>query len=70
MVNMRISGIASGVEYRMDERFQNLPIFRAEFLKKFHKFVNFQIIKFWKFVNFSIRKIPKNSLIFLFKKFQ
>ena len=36
---MRIGNIASSAEYRMDERFQNLPIFEVNFwfskLKKF-----------------------------------
>ena len=28
---IRISKIASGAEYQMDEKFQNLPIFKAKF---------------------------------------
>ena len=31
MANMRIGNIARGAEYRMNEQFQNLPIFGAKF---------------------------------------
>ena len=48
--NIRIAQISSSAEYRMDERFQNLSIFRI--LIKFPK-----LKKFWKFVNFPHCKI-------------
>ena len=43
--NMRIGRIVSGVECRIDERFENLQIFGILIVLQivnFHKFVNFQ----------------------------
>ena len=48
---MRIGKIVSGAEYRMDEQFQNLLIFRI--------LIVFRIEFFFKFVNFSSCKILK-----------
>ena len=36
--NLRLSQIASGAEYRLDEQFQNLPIFRILNLEDFKHF--------------------------------
>ena len=51
--SIRIGEIASGAEYRMDENFQNLPIFGAKFrfsnLKKSENFPNIIIPKVGKF---------------------
>ena len=47
---MRTSKIASDAEYQMDEKFQNLLIFRI-----------FRVLKFGKFVNFKIWKIEKKN---------
>ena len=51
---MRIGKIASSVEFRMDEQFQNFPTFGTKFW-----FLKLNI--FWKFINFTIWKIPKIS---------
>ena len=56
--NVRVGEIASSAEYRMDEKFQNMPIFQAKFwfskLKTTLNLLIFQIVKFWKFV-FSLQ---------------
>ena len=54
---MRTSKIASDAEYQMDEKFQNLLIFRIFRVLKFGKFVNFKIWKIEKKINFTIWKI-------------
>ena len=50
---MRIGGIASSEEYRMDGEFQNLPIFSQIFIfqiekntENFQNFTTFKIVKF------------------------
>ena len=58
--NIRIGEITSSAEYRMDEQFQNLPIFGINFwfsklVKKFQK-----VPKFYNFENYQI-SIPENS---------
>ena len=63
---MKIGEIASSVEYRMDEQFQNLPGFRTKFwfykLKKFYKFINFPMRNFqnWQKIKFLLLLNFKN----------
>ena len=53
---MTIDKIASSTEYRMDEWFQNLLIFRIsvvfEIEKNSENLLVFQVVEFWKFFNF------------------
>ena len=61
--NMTIGKIASGAEYRIDEKFQNLAILGISIVFQIEKFEIFSIFEFEKFKKFPIYKILKLSTI-------
>ena len=63
---MRIGKVSSGAEYRIDEQFQNLLIYRTYSYPNWKNSENlliFQVVNFWKFFDFPIWKIPKISML-------
>ena len=56
---MRMGKVSSVAEYRMDEQFQNLPIFGISMVFQIKKIEACQNLLIFQFGKFPIRKIPK-----------